>query len=219
MTKLPLKLRASPWLRPLAIALSWAAPSLAIVAPSHAMAGEFHVGVSLGVGSGGVSTYATNAIYYNPTLVNRTEGPGVVSGFVEWTLGDRLMMSIEHMRFISLSPLTSGFSNTSLVVRWYPFAPSLTLDSQAVTENHIFLTGWTPFVGLTGGYAQASISRSNDAFPEVQGNAISVGARLGVDTLITPGLGFRPELIYSLSNSNSVLAAFAVQVGIYTSLF
>ncbi len=140
------------------------------------------------------------------TQVPRSEGPLVASVFVEMLLTDKISLGFEHYRGVSLAPFSTAASFTGLVSRYYFMGPAPSMVPLSDGQSSLFVKSWTPFAGISAGYAQATISRDNDQVPTVSGSAGYVGVTGGADYLLKPGVGIRPEVVIA---SSQVPAAFS----------
>jgi hypothetical protein len=193
---------------------------LFLLVSKFSQAGDFRIGGGVGFGGGGVTK--TVEVQSTNTSVQRSEGPGTISIFVDYLLSDRFTVGLDHSRGFRLGPASSGVAFTSFVGRWYFLGPVPSVK-KGTNDTTLLVKRITPFFGLAAGVASASISRENDVVPEMSSSGIFYGYRLGLEYSLAPGLGFRPEIVYSStlsSASESVLSSsglsfFSVQMGLF----
>lgn len=167
---------------------------------SHsATAGDFRLGAGLGYGGAGVN--ATQAVNGSDVSVQRSEGPGTLSLFMDYLLSDQWSIGFEHNRGYRMAPFSTGASFTGLDARWFFLSPAPSFErrsdgpvSPEGSDSRIFIKRYSFFVGLAAGIAIADISRTNDQVPDVQGSGAYVGIKLGVEYPLVPGLNLRPEI-------------------------
>lgn len=142
--------------------------------------------VSLGGGLG--QTQSSNEI-------TETEGPFTSLFSVDYVLTSRQMVGLEHLRSVSLSPMSTSMSFTGIYYSYYfnaiptPYVSVDKIDSEEIVFRDI---GY--FVGMGLGMAQ-----SNN-LPDENGKtsnaaAFYISPRAGGDFQLTRNLGARGEFI------------------------
>ena len=156
---------------------------------------NFRTGGALGFGGSGLQ----QAVVVNgtPTVVQRSEGPGTISIFVERMMSDYFGLALEHTRGFSLGPFSMGSYFTGLAGRYYFSGPAPTVGSTNGENTILVVNRFTPFARLATGVASAEIKRDNDQVPSVSASGVYMGFRFGADYPLGPGIGIRQEIIYS----------------------
>ena len=195
-----------------------AAQLLCLSISCSAAAADLSVGASLGFGGGGISSLTT--INSSTTTVNRSEGPGTFSFFVDYLIHEHFTLGVEHLRGFRLEPFSSGVSFTGVTGRWYFMAPAPNLQKTSLTESTLHFKRFTPFLGLSTGVASGTIHRDRDLVPDITGSGVYFGYRLGLDYQIAPGFGLRPEIavlntLSSAASPKNQVAGFTGQLGIF----
>ncbi|CAN5679686.1 hypothetical protein BH10BDE1_BH10BDE1_17330 [soil metagenome] len=169
-----------------------------LAAPPFANASEpsrWRYGGSLGFGGSGIAqAVKLNGSYQ---VVERSEGPGIFSVFVDRFLSDYYNLAFEHSRGFTLGPFGMGSSFTGLALRYYFWGPGSTVPKVDGTETVLLVKRFTPYAGVATGVASAEIKRDNDLVSSVSGSGVFMGIRVGADYPMSPGWGLRPELTFS----------------------
>ncbi len=211
--------------------LSFALFTFGAFSAVSACASDFRVGGSLGYGGAGISadeaasssstttSTTTTSSSSSLTTVQRSEGPGTFSIFVDYQVSDKYMVSLETARGFRLGPFSSGVGFTGVAVRKY-FGTIPAVAQSSPDKTILVVRKYNMFFGLSGGLATGDIYRSDDQVPSVQSSGIYLGFRIGADYPLGPGIGLRPELVYSntITSSNvnpSTVTLFSLQCGLY----
>ena len=179
---------------------------------------RYRFGGSLGFGGSGIAT----AVQLNESsqVVERSEGPGIFSLFVDRFLSDYYNIAIEHSRGFSLGPFSMGSSFTGVALRYYFWGPGSTVPHVDGEETVLLVKRFTPYAGIATGVATAEIKRENDLVPNVSGSGVFMGFRFGADYPMAAGWGIRPELTFSTTFYQSptlpaTLSESSIGCGIY----
>jgi hypothetical protein len=156
---------------------------------------RYRVGGSVGFGGSGVTQVAT--VNEQLTIVERSEGPAVISFFADRLMSDYFSLGLEHTRGINFAPFSMGSSFTGVTGRYYFWGPAASVAETEGTEALLLIRRFTPYAGVGIGAAMASIRRDNDLVPNIEGSGLYFGLRLGADYPLAPGIGIRPEFLYS----------------------
>ncbi|MBN8540508.1 MAG: hypothetical protein J0L82_08990 [Deltaproteobacteria bacterium] len=156
---------------------------------------RYRVGGSVGFGGSGVTQVAT--VNEQLTIVERSEGPAVISFFADRLMSDYFSLGLEHTRGVNFAPFSMGSSFTGLTGRYYFWGPAASVAESEGTEALLLIRRFTPYAGVGIGAAMASIRRDNDLVPNIEGSGLYFGLRLGADYPLAPGIGIRPEFLYS----------------------
>lgn len=178
----------------------------------------YRIGAAIGYGGSGIMQAVT--VEGTATVVERSEGPGMLAFFADRFISDYFSLGLEHSRGFSLAPFSMGSSFTGLAGRWYFWGPAATVASEAEGQTQLLVKRLTPFFGLAVGVAAAEIKRENDAVPSVSGSGAYTGLRIGADYPLAPGIGIRPEINFSSTfyqnpAAPATLSEFALQIGLY----
>lgn len=159
---------------------------------------EYRWGFSAGFGGTGIT--ATQTLTNGATgTVPRSEGPVVMSIFVDTLLSDTWGLAFEHSRGVNFLPFSSGVSFTGVVSRWYFWGPA-PFNQVAEGGSTILIKRFVPFLGFAAGLAEANVQRdAGDNAPVVSGSGVFFGARIGADYSTGIGKGIRPEIVASSS--------------------
>ena len=179
---------------------------------------RWRYGGSMGFGGSGIA----QAVSLNGTsqVVERSEGPGIFSLFVDRFISDYYNIALEHSRGFTLGPFSMGSSFTGLALRYYFWGPGSTVPKVDGTETVLLVKRFTPYAGVATGVATAEIKRDNDLVPSVSGSGVFMGIRVGADYPMSPGWGIRPELTFSTTFYQSpllpaTLSESSIGCGIY----
>jgi hypothetical protein len=180
--------------------------------------GSYQIGASFGYGGSGIMQAVT--VDGAATVVERSEGPGMIAFFANRFISDYLSIGLEHSRGFSLAPFSMGSSFTGIATRWYFWGPAAAVASPSEGESVLLVKRFTPFAGLAVGVAAAEIKRENDAVPSVSGSGAYMGVRIGADYPLGVGFGIRPEIstsstFYQNPAAPATLSEFALQCGLY----
>lgn len=158
---------------------------------------DWRWGFSFGFGGVGVSN--TQALTDGTTgTVSRSEGPVVVSLFVDTLVSDNFGFMLEHSRGVNFLPFSTGVSFTGFVGRYYFLGPAPSMVAAPEGGSSLLIQRFVPYVGGAAGLAQANVQRdSTDLAPLVSGSGVYFGFRAGADYAQGPGRGLRGELAYS----------------------
>jgi hypothetical protein len=156
---------------------------------------RYRVGGSVGFGGSGVTQVAT--VNEQLTIVERSEGPAVISLFADRLMSDYFSLGLEHTRGVNFAPFSMGSSFTGVTGRYYFWGPAASVAETEGTEALLLIRRFTPYAGVGVGAAMASIRRDNDLVPNIEGSGLYFGLRLGADYPLAPGIGIRPEFLYS----------------------
>lgn len=156
---------------------------------------RYRFGGSVGFGGSGVTQVAT--VNEQLQIVERSEGPAVISLFVDRLMSDYFSLGLEHTRGVNFAPFSMGSSFTGVTGRYYFWGPASSVAETEGTESLLLVRRFTPYAGLAVGAALASIRRENDLVPNIEGSGLYFGFRLGADYPLAPGIGIRPEFLYS----------------------
>jgi hypothetical protein len=207
-------------------ALVWAIPVFLILPlaicislkDARADSARYRLGSSIGFGGSGLSQ--VTSVQDNLTVVERSEGPAVLSLFADRLLTDYLSLGLEHTRGINFAPFSMGSSFSGFTARWYFWGPAASVASVEGDKPVLLIRRFTPYIGGAVGAAMATIRRENDLVPLIEGSGVYFGLRIGADYPLAPGLGLRPELIYSTtifqsSALSSSLSEYSIGCGIF----
>ncbi len=195
--------------------------SMAIMAaatPAIAKSSRYRLGGSLGFGGSGVTQVAT--VQDQLTIVERSEGPAVISIFADRLLSDFFSLGIEHTRGVNFAPFSMGSSFTGVSARWYFWGPAASVGDTEGEKPLLLIRRFTPYVGGAVGAAMATIKRDNDLVPSIEGSGVYFGIRLGADYPLAPGIGIRPEFLYSTTifqspTLSSSLSEYSLGCGLF----
>lgn len=179
---------------------------------------RFRLGGSIGFGGSGVTQVAT--VNDQLTIVERSEGPAVVSFFADRLMSDFFSLGIEHTRGVNFAPFSMGSSFTGFAARWYFWGPAASVGDTDGEQPLLLIRRFTPYAGGSVGAASATINRPNDLVPTIEGSGVYFGIRLGADYPLAPGIGIRPEFLYSTTifqspNLSSSLSEYSIGCGLF----
>lgn len=174
-------------------------------------------GFNLGLGGAGLSD--TVKISGVPTVVQKSEGPGVGSVYVDNLISDDFSYGFECAFGYRFSPFTSGVSFTGLTSRWYVWGPALSEVSLSPEKTTLFSKRYAYFYGLGAGIASASINRRGEAVENLTGSGLYFGPKLGADYSYSKKMSFRYEFQYYstflATSKDPTLTEFALQFGVF----
>lgn len=178
----------------------------------------FLVGGALGFGGAGIKQ--TQVVDGKSIDAEKSEGPGVVSIFIENLLSDTSSFGFEHSRGFRLGPFSTGVSLTGMTHRFYLTGPAPYFPKIENGNNYIFSKQYVPYLGYGLGVATADVARSNDLTPSVTGSGVYLAFKGGMDYSMSPGKGMRYEIHYATTFMSAELpvttvSEFALQVGWY----
>lgn len=185
---------------------------------AHAKSSRYRLGSSLGFGGSGLTQVTT--VQDSLTIVERSEGPAVISLFADRLFSDFFSLGIEHTRGINFAPFSMGSSFTGVSGRWYFWGPAASVANTEGENALLVIRRFTPYVGGAVGAALATIRRENDLVPSLEGSGLYFGIRIGADYPLGPGLGLRPEILYSTTifqspTLSSSLSEYSIGCGIF----
>ena len=181
-----------------AFVLRFVAPLLVVLFSINAdssNARRYRIGGSVGFGGSGVTQ--VTSVNDQLTIVERSEGPAVVSFFADRLMSDFFSLGVEHTRGVNFAPFSMGSSFTGITGRYYFWGPAASVSETEGTEAVLLVRRFTPYAGVGVGAAMASIRRENDLVPNIEGSGLDFGLRIGADYPLAPGIGLRPEFLYS----------------------
>lgn len=147
-----------------------------------------HADFRLSLGGGLGSTSTTNEF-------QKDEGPFVQSFTLEFLRHSRLILGVEHLRSLNMSPLATSISFTGAFFRYYlNAAPTPYVSSDNVLHNEIILRDISFFVGTGMGFAQSSLPVNEDN-QTANAAGIYLSPRGGAEMSLTRHLGARGELM------------------------
>jgi hypothetical protein len=179
---------------------------------------RYRAGGSVGFGGSGVTQVAT--VNEELQIVERSEGPAVISLFVDRLMSDYFSLGLEHTRGVNFAPFSIGSSFTGVTGRYYFWGPAASVAETEGTEALLLVRRFTPYAGVGVGAAMASIRRDNDLVPNIEGSGLYFGLRLGADYPLAPGIGIRPEFLYSTTifqspTLSSSLSEYSLGCGLF----
>ncbi len=185
-----------------------------------AHASDWRVGALMGYGGTGIS--GTHTVNNVPVVVQRSEGPGVLTITVDTLISESTLISIEHSRGFRLGPFSSGVSFTGLGARWYR-GPAPSMSKPEGDTTMLFVKKYSFFAGVATGLAQGTIVRQNDQVDSVQGSGVYIGTKFGFDLPQTPSRLLRTELVYnttffSATTPPTTVSEFSLQFGMVWAL-
>lgn len=166
---------------------------------------RYRLGGSLGFGGSGVTQVAT--VNDQATIVERSEGPAVISLFADRLFSDYFSLGIEHTRGVNFAPFSMGSSFTGVAARWYFLGPASSVADTDGEKTLLLIKRFSPYAGGSVGAASATIERPNDLVPVIEGSGVYFGIRIGADYPLAPGIGIRPEFLYSTTIFQSATLA------------
>lgn len=191
---------------------------LAISSAEAKSSSRYRVGGSLGFGGSGVTQVAS--VNDQLTIVERSEGPAVVSFFADRLMSDFFSLGIEHTRGVNFAPFSMGSSFTGVAGRWYFLGPASSVAETEGEKPMLLVRRFSPYAGASVGAASATINRPNDLVPTVEGSGVYFGVRLGADYPLAPGIGIRPEFLFSTTifqspTLSSSLSEYSLGCGLF----
>lgn len=191
--------------------------TLPLLVPIFAEAYDLRWGGTIGYGGAGVKQ--TVEIEGIPTGVQKSEGPGVASIFVENLLSDDFVIGGEHSFGFRFGPFSTGASFTGITGRWYVYGPAIFKVDESSATSTYFVKRYAPFYGFGSGVATAYLTRP-DLAAAVSSSGVYIGFKGGADYSYQQDMIFRYEVIYNTTFMSSVspastLSEFALQFGIY----
>jgi hypothetical protein len=142
--------------------------------------------IAMGIGLG--ETEASNEI-------TDKEGPFVTLVSMDYLLNSRNLMGLEHIRSMSLSPMSTSMSFTGLYYAYYLNAiPTPYVSAEKLGPEEIVFRDLGFFVGMGAGLAQ-----SNN-LPDAKGKTsnaagLYVSPRVGAELQLTRNLGARGQFL------------------------
>lgn len=172
-----------------------------------------------GFGFGGAGVKDTVLIEGNPTVVEKSEGPGVGSFFVENLLADDYILGLEYTVGFRLGPFSSGVSFLGATSKWYFFGPALFRSAKDETLSALYLKRYALFGGFGAGVAQSNLSRKGESFGAINASGFYFGPKFGVDYSYSKSVSFRYEFNYystfiASSPNAPTLTEFALLFGL-----
>jgi hypothetical protein len=175
-----------------------------ILGATSARAGDFRFGAGLGYGGAGITKAEAVGTSDAKQSVKRSEGPGTISLYVDYVLGDRATLGFEHLRGYRLGPFSSGVGFTGINTRWYFRNPVPTVGKSTDGGSTLLVQQYSFFVGLGSGVAVGTINRDDDKVPSIQSSGVYIGINFGADYPLAPGIVLRPQITsYSTFSSSS----------------
>lgn len=149
---------------------------------------SFRVAGGLGLGS------ATSS-----NEITQNEGP-LLQGFsLEFAESTKLMLGAEHLRSLSLSPMSTANSYTGVFFNYYLSAiPTKYEKADGIDTSNIVYRDIGYFVGTGFGFAQSS------RIPDAEGKTSNVAGlyvspKAGMDFQLSKHLGVRAELVLAMT--------------------
>ena len=191
---------------------------LVLFFPAFARAYDLRWGAGLGYGGAGVKQNVN--VEGVRTDVQKSEGPGVATFFIENLVNDNLTLGAEHSFGFRYGPFSAGINFTGATSRWYVFGPAVFKVDESTTANTYFVKRYAPFYGFSGGIATAFVSRTNDLVGNISTSGVYLGFKGGVDYSYQQDMIFRYEAIYNTTFMSNVSPAsslneFALQFAVY----
>ena len=145
-------------------------------------------GFRVSVGGGLGQTQASNEI-------TETEGPFTSLVTMDYVITSRQMVGLEHLRSVSLSPMSTSMSFTGIYYSYYMNAiPTPYVSVDKIDSEEIVFRDIGYFVGMGIGMAQSN--NLPDADGKTSNSAgFYISPRVGGDFQLTRSLGARGELI------------------------
>ena len=179
---------------------------------------DIRYGFGLGFGGAGVKdTVNLNGV---PTVIQKSEGPGVGTVFVDNLISDSSSLGLEYSFGFRLGPFSAGVSFFGLTWRNYIFGPALFHidDSDEKTTLYSKQNAW--YYGLNTGVATAAITRTNDQVQSLSATGFYLGPKIGIDHPVSIQLSYRFEFEYlstffATAPKAPSLSKFALQFGIF----
>jgi hypothetical protein len=176
-------------------------------------------GATLGYGGAGVQQTDTVSGY--SVSVQKSEGPGVGSLFVEDLMADNFVLGLESSFGFRFGPFSTGVFFTGINGKWYLYGPAIfRTDDNDGKDSSFYMKRYAPYYGFSSGVAQAHITRENDVVTSITSSGIYLGVRGGIDYSVDKDMTYRYEVLYNttfMSNvsPSSTLTEFALQFGVY----
>lgn len=128
--------------------------------------------------------------------ITQSEGPFNQLYSLDSLLDSKNMIGVEHIRTVSLSPMSTAISFTGLLYKYYiNNAPGPFWEVSAMPTSQIVYRDLAVYVGGGIGFAQSALPPDeNDKISNAAG--IYLNPRVGADLQLTPRWGIRGELIF-----------------------
>jgi hypothetical protein len=182
------------------------------------LSSDFRYGIAFGIGGTGIiKDQSTDD--GQPVTVNRSDGPLVLSFFLDYQIYDKFIISLEDSRGIKFAPYSSGIIFTGGSFKWYYLSePPNYVDTKS--GSTLLLKRISPFIGGGGGIAKAKVERTDDRVPSTEGSGIYFSFKTGFDYQISATAAIRPEMVFASSlppnyGPSTLLKEFSIQCGLY----
>ncbi|MBX2989216.1 MAG: hypothetical protein KF802_15110 [Bdellovibrionaceae bacterium] len=125
------------------------------------------------------------------------EGPFLQAYAVEYDYDSRNVVGVEHVRSLSLSPMSTAMSYTGLAYKYYLNGiPSPYNDLGGMKANTVEYRDWSVYTGGSFGFAQSNAPQDIDKSRAAAG--IYIAPKGGVDFPMSGNWGVRSELIFQM---------------------
>src|SRR5690606_36341538 len=107
-------------------------------------------------------------------------------------------LGFEHNR--SFKSAKSNIGVTGVVGRWYlwtPHAQFLQNTTDAIEKTQIVQKGYFPYLGLSAGFGQSSLSRETDRGRDVSVSKAFISGKAGVESPLFGPWGWRGEFSWA----------------------
>lgn len=168
-----------------------------------AASGNLRPGMGFGFGQSGAQSGSTT----------RVEGPLLLNVFFDYSVDSRFSVGAEHTRSMAGASSAIGFTGLSGKFYFWTPQPQLMIDtSDQIDRSMIVQKNIVPFLGLSVGFAQASVPAKTPQDRDVLVVGPYVSLRGGVEYPIYGRWGARGELVYGTTVAGKG-AAETIQLG------
>lgn len=136
-----------------------------------------------GLGGLGSATIATEG------NADSIESPFAFSANIDYLLSSQIDLGAEHMRTLSANGTTLGLTGITIKYYYLYGHPIELLDSKHIDMPTLQFQAWSPYAGMSLGFAQASVLSTT-----INTVSVYLNLKLGVDYPMTSIWGFRGEI-------------------------
>jgi len=178
---------------------------------------QFRVGGLLGFGGTGLTS--TTQINEVDVTVKRSDGPFLISFYVEYLLDGYSSLALDHIQGVTLNPYSSGVSFTGGTYKYYYLTAIPSVVTSKTNQSTLIIQELSPYIGGSVGLAKGTITRQNDLVSEIAAEGVYMGFRAGVDYQFKPNFIYRGEMMFGMTPGSSgliqsSLSAFGLSGGI-----
>lgn len=190
---------------------------LSLLLVGQCVSAQYRVGGLLGFGGTGLTS--TTKINEVDVTVKRSDGPFLLSFFLEYVLQQNTSLAVDLVQGVTLNPYSSGVTFMGGTYKYYYLSSIPSTVKSPNNNSTLLIQELSPYVGGSIGLAKGNISRQNDLVSDIGAEGIYFGFRTGVDYQFAPNFLLRGELMFGMTPGSSgliqsSLSAFGLMGGL-----